>query len=609
MESFFLPSEEPSTEAPLLVPGRQDNLHRFADSSIGQLASLVTDRVSSIPEKSWNYDPVEFKNETVNQLTVPYTLTDAVAIATVCAVMSLTTIIGNVLVVVAFKIEKQLQTVSNYFLLSLAVADLAIGVISMPFFTLYLLYGYKWPLGATLCDCWLAIDYTMSNASVANLLIISFDRYFSVTRPLTYRAKRTPKRAAIMIGCAWTISILLWTPWIFSWPYIEGQRTVPAHECYIQFLKTNSYVTIITALLAFYLPVSIMTFLYYKIWRATEKRKKRLASLTADRLHNNSKRSTCSSDDESLATSMNQRWGNSSSEVSEIDSLTENISNHPENSQKKWRKALKRCCFADKETDYQENPNNVDSKLPSVIIKDVSSNDSSSSPSQMSLDNTALSNSIKANSQTINPENDSRFTPPVATQIYQNRARRQDISGALKAGIETGESFYDHHLGTIYLKIPNKECSDRPLKDLKAGKSKVAVESDEVEDDSNNKESKKSSSVGTSRAQKHKTRKAETANQNGSGFSTPVMSRKPPPTIDLATIARQTKLARWVIDRMRTQQVKRKKQQGYQEKKAAKILSAILLAFIITWTPYNFFTVFQVFCEDCINGTVYAIGK
>jgi 7 transmembrane receptor (rhodopsin family) len=99
---------------------------------------------------------------------------------------------------ISFKIDKQLQTISNYFLFSLAIADLAIGLISMPLFTMSTILGH-WPLGPVVCDTWLALDYLASNASVLNLLIISFDRYFSVTRPLTYRAKRTTNRAAVMV--------------------------------------------------------------------------------------------------------------------------------------------------------------------------------------------------------------------------------------------------------------------------------------------------------------------------------------------------------------------------------------------------------------------------
>ncbi|XP_037564408.1 muscarinic acetylcholine receptor DM1-like [Dermacentor silvarum] len=47
---------------------------------------------------------------------------------------------------------------------------------------------------------------------------------------------------------------------------------------------------------------------------------------------------------------------------------------------------------------------------------------------------------------------------------------------------------------------------------------------------------------------------------------------------------------------------KRKQQERKQEKKAAKTLSAILLAFIVTWTPYNVLVLIKTVssCDDCI---------
>lgn len=213
-----------------------------------------------------------------------------ILLSLIAGILSILTVAGNVMVMISFKIDKQLQTISNYFLFSLAIADFAIGLISMPLFTVTTILGY-WPLGPYICDTWLALDYLASNASVLNLLIISFDRYFSVTRPLTYRAKRTTTRAAIMIGAAWGISLLLWPPWIYSWPYIEGKRTVPKYECYIQFIETNHYITFGTAIAAFYVPVTVMCFLYYRIWRETKKRQKDLPNLQAGKKDTSSKRS------------------------------------------------------------------------------------------------------------------------------------------------------------------------------------------------------------------------------------------------------------------------------------------------------------------------------
>lgn len=72
---------------------------------------------------------------------------------------------GNLLVAMAFKIDRRLQTITNG---HLALADFSIGLVSMPLFSVYLLLGRRWPLGAVACDLWLSVDYTMSNASVAS---------------------------------------------------------------------------------------------------------------------------------------------------------------------------------------------------------------------------------------------------------------------------------------------------------------------------------------------------------------------------------------------------------------------------------------------------------
>ena len=52
-------------------------------------------------------------------------------------------------------------------------------------------------------------------------------------------------------------------------------------ECFIQFIETNNYITLGTALAAFYVPVTIMCVLYWRVWRETEKRQKGLSNLQA----------------------------------------------------------------------------------------------------------------------------------------------------------------------------------------------------------------------------------------------------------------------------------------------------------------------------------------
>ncbi|KAF8386796.1 gar-3 [Pristionchus pacificus] len=191
------------------------------------------------------------------------------------------TTVGNLMVLISFKIDRQLQTISNYFLFSLAVADVMIGFISIPLMTYYLSRG-KWDIGYIACQFWLCLDYLMSNASVLNLLLISFDRFFSVTRPLSYRPRRTTRKALIMISCTYIISTLLWPPWIVLWPYIEGSFKTEDDKCVVQFLSTNTYVTVGTAIAAFYLPVTIMICLYSRVYYETKKRQREFSRLQAN---------------------------------------------------------------------------------------------------------------------------------------------------------------------------------------------------------------------------------------------------------------------------------------------------------------------------------------
>ena len=73
----------------------------------------------------------------------PYTTLQASLIGVASGLLSLVTITGNFMVMISFKMDKQLQTISNYFLFSLAVADLIIGLISMPLQTVFIIHKVK----------------------------------------------------------------------------------------------------------------------------------------------------------------------------------------------------------------------------------------------------------------------------------------------------------------------------------------------------------------------------------------------------------------------------------------------------------------------------------
>ncbi|XP_074645795.1 histamine H1 receptor-like [Tubulanus polymorphus] len=181
------------------------------------------------------------------------------------------TFVGNAMVLHAVRTERRLQTVSNMFIISLAIADLVVGLIVMPISAIYI-FTEDWHFGQMVCDLWIGVDYTASTASILNLFILSLDRYWSVTSPLKYLRKRTKKRALIMIGIVWFLS-MLWIIPILGWHHFAtgGVRMVPDNVCDTEY-ATDTVFKVITALFNYYIPLTIMFILYGNIFHEIRKR-------------------------------------------------------------------------------------------------------------------------------------------------------------------------------------------------------------------------------------------------------------------------------------------------------------------------------------------------
>ncbi|KAG8562709.1 hypothetical protein GDO81_015779 [Engystomops pustulosus] len=110
-----------------------------------------------------------------------FTPSVSILLAVLMILMVLATVLGNALVILAFVVDKGLRTQGNFFFLNLAIADFLVGGFCIPLYIPYVLTG-QWKFGKGLCKLWLVMDYLLCTASVFNIVLISYDRFISVTK-------------------------------------------------------------------------------------------------------------------------------------------------------------------------------------------------------------------------------------------------------------------------------------------------------------------------------------------------------------------------------------------------------------------------------------------
>ncbi|KAK1167324.1 5-hydroxytryptamine receptor 2A-like [Acipenser oxyrinchus oxyrinchus] len=167
------------------------------------------------------------------------------------------TIGGNILVIMAVSFEKKLQNATNFFLMSLAVADMLVGILVMPVSLINILYDYAWPLPSALCPIWIYLDVLCSTASIMHLCAISLDRYVAIRNPIEHSRFNSRTKAMMKIAAVWTISIGISMP--IPVIGLHDKSKVFVNESCV--LNEENFV-LIGSFVAFFIPLIIMVFTY-----------------------------------------------------------------------------------------------------------------------------------------------------------------------------------------------------------------------------------------------------------------------------------------------------------------------------------------------------------
>uniref|UniRef100_A0A3P8UPF4 5-hydroxytryptamine receptor 7 n=1 Tax=Cynoglossus semilaevis TaxID=244447 RepID=A0A3P8UPF4_CYNSE len=188
---------------------------------------------------------------------------EKVLIGGALTLLTLSTICGNLLVVISVCFVKKLRQPSNYLIVSLAMADLSVALAVMPFVSITDLIGGQWIFGQFFCNVFIAMDVMCCTASIMTLCVISIDRYLGITKPLTYPVRQNGCCMAKMIVSVWLLAASITLPPLFGW----AQNINDGSVCLIS--QDLGY-TVYSTAVAFYIPMSVMLFMYYRIYRAAK---------------------------------------------------------------------------------------------------------------------------------------------------------------------------------------------------------------------------------------------------------------------------------------------------------------------------------------------------
>ncbi|CAH7427415.1 probable G-protein coupled receptor 19 [Phodopus roborovskii] len=173
-------------------------------------------------------------------------------------------IFGNSLVCLVIHRSRRTQSTTNYFVVSMACADLLISVASTPFVVLQFTTG-RWTLGSAMCKVVRYFQYLTPGVQIYVLLSICIDRFYTIVYPLSFKVSR--EKAKKMIAASWVLDAAFVTPVFFfygsSWDSHCNYFLPPSWE--------GTAYTVIHFLVGFVIP-SVLIILFYQkvikyIWR------------------------------------------------------------------------------------------------------------------------------------------------------------------------------------------------------------------------------------------------------------------------------------------------------------------------------------------------------
>ncbi|XP_061411274.1 5-hydroxytryptamine receptor 5A-like [Lethenteron reissneri] len=184
---------------------------------------------------------------------------------TLLAILILATFAWNVLVIVTILRVKTFHCVPHNLVASMAVSDVLVAALVMPLSLVSELHRRRWRLGPVMCDVWISCDVLCCTASIWNVTAVALDRFWSITRHLEYTIRVRKCISNLMIALTWLLSATISLSPLFGWG--EGYYSDKSQHCHF---SQGPLYTVFSTVGAFYLPLCVVLFVYWKIYKATK---------------------------------------------------------------------------------------------------------------------------------------------------------------------------------------------------------------------------------------------------------------------------------------------------------------------------------------------------
>ncbi|XP_041857569.1 trace amine-associated receptor 3-like [Melanotaenia boesemani] len=174
--------------------------------------------------------------------------------------ISVITVTLNLLVIISVSHYRQLHTPTNILILSLAVSDFLIGLLTMP--GEIMRNTGCWFLGDLVCSLFNYASFIISSSSIGVMVLISVDRYVAICDPLHYQTRVTKSRVKVCVCLCWLCSVL------YNILLVKDDLSEPGrhNSCYRECVLVDYITGTVDLIVSFISPVSIIVVLYLKVF-------------------------------------------------------------------------------------------------------------------------------------------------------------------------------------------------------------------------------------------------------------------------------------------------------------------------------------------------------